>query len=54
MLCTVANKPYPDKAVSTTDARHGEMMIMNAWLDSLFEASNSFVNSLNNNEVING
>ena len=29
-------------------------MLMNAWLDSLFEASNSFVNSLNNNEVING
>ena len=27
-------------------------MLMNAWLDSLFEASNSFINSLNNNEVI--
>ena len=28
-------------------------MLMNAWLDSLFEASNSFIYFLNNNEVIN-
>jgi hypothetical protein len=54
MLCTVGNKPYPDKAVGTTDSRHGELMLMNAWLDSLFEASPSFIHSLNNNEVING
>ena len=30
------------------------MMLMNAWLDSLFEPSNSFIHLLINNEVVNG
>ena len=29
-------------------------MITNEWLDSLFQANDSFINSLTNNEVING
>jgi hypothetical protein len=34
---TISNKPYPDVAVDTTSARHAEMMLENAWLDSFFQ-----------------
>jgi hypothetical protein len=49
-----ADTKIPDQPFSTTSAMHAEMMLMNAWLDSLFQASDSFINSLYNHEVTHG
>jgi hypothetical protein len=52
LQCTISNKTYPYVAVDTLSARHAEMMLENAWLDALFGASDAFINSLSNNEVV--